>query len=112
MDTDKHDSMFELEAVERSLDSLERAMETKKHWHLQGREHLQHMLKATRKTEEAFHEEIDDGSFRTARFSGKVRGFLLWNCVGKAGSSRTVFALRRSGECFFLYILSSTCSKR
>ena len=74
VDTDKHDSMFELEAVERSLDSLERAMETKKHWHLQGREHLQQMLSATRKTEEAFHEEIDDGSFRTARFSGKVRG--------------------------------------
>eukprot|EP00904_Undaria_pinnatifida_P008533 jgi/Undpi1/480/HiC_scaffold_10.g03946.m1 len=78
VDTDKHDSMFELEAVERSLDSLERAMETKKHWHLQGREHLQHMLKATRKTEEAFHEEIDDGSFRTARFSGK-HGSQRWD---------------------------------
>ncbi|CAM9213039.1 unnamed protein product [Laminaria digitata] len=78
VDTDKHDAMFELEAVERSLDSLERAMETKKHWHLQGREHLQQMLMATRKTEEAFHEEIDDGSFRTARFTGK-HGSQRWD---------------------------------
>lgn len=85
VDTDKHDSMFELEAVERSLDSLERAMETKKHWHLQGREHLQQMLSATRRTEEAFHEEIDDGSFRTARFSGKVRSGVSRSSMGMAG---------------------------
>ena len=72
MDTDKHDSQFELETLERNLDSMERAMETKKHWHVSDRAHMKNMLSSARVTDEAFHEETDDGTFRTTRFTGKV----------------------------------------
>lgn len=72
-DTDKHDSLFELETLERNLDSMERAVETKKHWQVSNRTHMKSMLTAARVTDEAFHEETDDGTFQTTRFSGKVR---------------------------------------
>lgn len=73
VDTDKHDSQFELETLERNLDSMERAMETKKHWHVSDRAHMKNMLSSARVTDEAFHEETDDdGTFRTSRFTGKV----------------------------------------
>eukprot|EP00752_Nemacystus_decipiens_P001283 g1277.t1 len=77
-DTDKHDSQFELETLERNLDSMERAMETKKHWHVSDRAHMKNMLNSARVTDETFHEETDDGTFRTARFSGK-HGSQRWD---------------------------------
>lgn len=67
-----HDGMYEIEEVERNLDSLERAIETKKPWNVRDRAHLRQMLAAARKTAEEFHLAMDDGSFRTARFTGKV----------------------------------------
>lgn len=67
-----HDAMYELEEVERDLDCLERAIETKKPWTVRDRQHLLQLLAAARETAEVFHGEIDDGSFRTARFTGKV----------------------------------------
>lgn len=72
MDTEKYDAMYELEEVERDLDSLERAIETKKPWSVRDREHLRQLLAAARETAKVFHAEIDDGSFRTARFKGEV----------------------------------------
>lgn len=78
VDTDMHESFFELEEVERNVDSLERAMESTKQWHVQDRTHLKQMLEALRVTEKTFHEERDDGSFRTARFMGKVGNTRKW----------------------------------
>lgn len=66
------DAMYDLEEVERSIDSLERAIETKSNWHVRDRAHLRQLLAAARITEETFHAEIDDASFRSARFKGKV----------------------------------------
>lgn len=72
MDADLQDANYELEEVERNLDSLERAIEVKQGWHVRDRAHLRQLLAAARKTAEIFHSEIDDGSFRSARFTGKV----------------------------------------
>lgn len=72
VDTDKHDSLFELETLERNLDSMERAMDIKKHWCIKDRAHMKNMLSSARATDEAFHLETDDGSFQTTRFRGKV----------------------------------------
>ncbi|CAN0298049.1 unnamed protein product [Pylaiella littoralis] len=78
VDTDKHDSLFELETVERNLDSMERALETKKHWQVAGRSHMKNMLRSGRETAEAFHQDIDDGTFTTSRFTGK-HGSQRWD---------------------------------
>lgn len=67
-----HEALYGLEEVERNLDSLERAMESKHQWDVQDRLHVRQMLIAARETETSFHEETDDGSFRTARFKGQV----------------------------------------
>ncbi|CAM9512871.1 unnamed protein product [Ectocarpus sp. 12 AP-2014] len=78
VDTDKHDSLFELETLERNLDSMERAMDIKKHWCIKDRAHMKNMLSSARATDEAFHLETDDGSFQTTRFRGK-NGSKRWD---------------------------------
>lgn len=57
---------------------MERAMETKKHWHVSDRAHMKNMLSSARVTDETFHQENDDGTFRTSRFTGKVRCGWCW----------------------------------
>lgn len=64
-----HDAIFDLEEAERHIDCMEKAMEDENGCSADDRLHLVEILASVRRTEAAFHEEIDKGVFRKASVS-------------------------------------------